>query len=143
MRIRLTATPPSIDFPPLLVGRSSDLGSGDDSSAVRAGGLGGNFATKRVGIASWWTTPVEAEDLQAVDGQVAFSELKDSAPIRLGVAKGDLDSEGRMALVDLNTAGHRMRVVSNNDRDTAWGAFATNGDNAASVQAYTDISPSN
>jgi glucose/mannose transport system substrate-binding protein len=77
----------------------------------------------------------------SIAGQVGFSKLKGSSPIRTDVPLNQLDSEGRATLIDLMNARYRMLVVNYDAWDNAFLAFATNHDKAALFQAYVDNPP--
>jgi glucose/mannose transport system substrate-binding protein len=77
----------------------------------------------------------------SIAGQVGFSKLKGSSPIRTDVPLNQLDSEGRATLIDLMNARYRMLVVNYDAWDTAFVAFSQNHDKAALFQAYVDNPP--
>jgi glucose/mannose transport system substrate-binding protein len=77
----------------------------------------------------------------SIAGQVGFSKLKGSSPIRTDVPLNQLDSEGRATLIDLMNARYRMLVVNYDAWDNAFLAFAQNHDKAALLQAYVDNPP--
>jgi glucose/mannose transport system substrate-binding protein len=89
--------------------------------------------------------PAAAKDFLAttgsIAGQVGFSKLKGSSPIRTDVPLNQLDSEGRATLIDLMNARYRMLVVNYDAWDTAFVAFSQNHDKAALFQAYVDNPP--
>jgi len=89
--------------------------------------------------------PAGAKDFLAttgsIAGQVGFSKLKGSSPIRTDVPLDQLDSEGRATLMDLTNARYRMLVVNYDAWDNAFLAFSQNHDKAALFQAYVDNPP--
>lgn len=75
------------------------------------------------------------------EGQVKFSNIKGSTPVRTDIPIAELDSEGRATFAEFKAATYKMLVVGKDAWDTAWGAFATSHDKAALIKAYADNPP--
>ena len=81
------------------------------------------------------------ETVASPAGQVAFSRVKGSSPVRSDVPRGELDVLGRETLNDLEHARFRMLVRSRPEWEDAMAAFARDHDRAKLLRAFVDAPP--
>jgi glucose/mannose transport system substrate-binding protein len=121
---------PGVDFGVVgMPGASEMFLYGVDTFALPKGAAHSTLAEKFLGVVASKT------------GQLAFNKLKGSSPIRLDVAKDQLDGLGQATLRDLETASIRMLVPAKDEWDAAMLAFAQNKDKAALFQAFVTTEP--